>query len=40
MRQAATRGSGEEPSLRVFAIPMRTRFRGVTSREGVLVRGA
>jgi O-succinylbenzoate synthase len=25
--------------LRVFAIPMRTRFRGVTRREGVLVRG-
>jgi O-succinylbenzoate synthase len=25
--------------LRVFAIPMRTRFRGVTRREGALVRG-
>jgi O-succinylbenzoate synthase len=25
--------------LRVFAIPMRTRFRGVTLREGALVRG-
>jgi O-succinylbenzoate synthase len=25
--------------LRVFAIPMRTRFRGVTRREGVLLRG-
>ncbi|GAA3741700.1 O-succinylbenzoate synthase [Spinactinospora alkalitolerans] len=25
---------------RAFAIPMRTRFRGVASREGVLVRGA
>lgn len=25
--------------MRVFAIPMRTRFRGVTRREGMLVRG-
>ncbi|MQY09001.1 o-succinylbenzoate synthase [Actinomadura sp. RB68] len=25
--------------MRVFSIPMRTRFRGVTRREGVLVRG-
>jgi len=26
--------------VRVFAIPMRTRFRGITLREGVLLRGA
>lgn len=26
--------------LRVFSVPLRTRFRGVTLREGVLVRGA
>src|SRR6185503_20684668 len=25
---------------RVFAIPMRTRFRGITVREGMLLRGA
>jgi o-succinylbenzoate synthase len=28
------------PELRVFSIPMRTRFRGITVREGALVRGA
>ena len=28
------------PDLHVFSIPMRTRFRGITVREGVLVRGA
>ncbi|WP_275888125.1 o-succinylbenzoate synthase [Nocardioides houyundeii] len=27
------------PELRVFSIPMRTRFRGITVREGALVRG-
>jgi O-succinylbenzoate synthase len=27
------------PDRRVYAIPMRTRFRGITVREGVLVRG-
>ncbi len=27
------------PSLRAFAIPMRTRFRGITVREGALLRG-
>ncbi len=27
-------------SARVFAVPMRTRFRGVTVREGMLLRGA
>ena len=25
--------------VRVFAIPLRTRFRGITVREGVLIRG-
>ena len=28
------------PDLHVYSIPMRTRFRGITVREGVLVRGA
>lgn len=28
------------PELRVFAIPLRTRFRGITVREGVLLEGA
>lgn len=27
------------PTLRAFAIPMRTRFRGITVREGALLRG-
>ena len=27
------------PSLRAFAIPMRTRFRGITVREGALIEG-
>ncbi len=27
------------PGLRAFAIPMRTRFRGITVREGVLIEG-
>ena len=27
------------PSLRAFAIPMRTRFRGITVREGALIQG-
>src|SRR5258705_5052922 len=27
------------PGLRAFAIPMRTRFRGVTVREGALIEG-
>jgi O-succinylbenzoate synthase len=27
------------PSLRAFAIPMRTKFRGITVREGALLRG-
>ena len=27
------------PTLRAFAIPMRTRFRGITVREGALIRG-
>jgi O-succinylbenzoate synthase len=27
------------PELRVFSIPLRTRFRGITEREGVLVEG-
>ncbi len=27
------------PTLRAFAIPMRTRFRGITVREGALMRG-
>ena len=26
-------------SLRAFAIPMRTKFRGITVREGALIRG-
>ncbi len=26
-------------SLRAFAIPMRTRFRGITVREGALIEG-
>ena len=26
--------------MRVFSIPLRTRFRGITVREGVLVEGA
>ncbi|MFC4564245.1 o-succinylbenzoate synthase [Nocardiopsis mangrovi] len=30
----------EAAAGRAFAIPMRTRFRGVTAREGLLVRGA
>ena len=25
--------------LHVFSIPLRTRFRGITEREGVLLRG-
>ena len=25
--------------MRVWSVPMRTRFRGITVREGVLVRG-
>jgi o-succinylbenzoate synthase len=28
------------PGLRAFAIPMRTRFRGITVREGALIEGA
>src|SRR4051794_21185743 len=28
-----------EPGMNVFSIPMRTRFRGITVREGVLLRG-
>jgi O-succinylbenzoate synthase len=28
-----------EPGLAVYAIPLRTRFRGITVREGVLLRG-
>jgi O-succinylbenzoate synthase len=28
------------PDFHVFSIPMRTRFRGITVREGVLIRGA
>ena len=27
------------PGLRAFAIPMRTRFRGITVREGALIEG-
>ncbi|HEX9537894.1 MAG TPA: O-succinylbenzoate synthase, partial [Streptosporangiaceae bacterium] len=27
------------PGLRAFAIPLRTRFRGVTVREGALIEG-
>ena len=27
------------PAVRAFAIPMRTRFRGITVREGALIRG-
>ena len=27
------------PSVRGYAIPMRTRFRGITVREGALIRG-
>jgi O-succinylbenzoate synthase len=35
-----TQGSAQPAAARhVFAIPMRTRFRGVTVREGMLVRG-
>ena len=26
--------------MHVFSIPLRTRFRGITVREGVLIRGA
>ena len=29
----------EVDDLRVFSIPLRTRFRGITVREGVLLRG-
>ena len=31
--------AGLLPSLRAFAIPMRTRFRGITVREGALIEG-
>ena len=31
--------TGLLPSLRAFAIPMRTRFRGITVREGALIEG-
>lgn len=31
--------SPDAPALPVFSIPMRTRFRGITVREGVLLRG-
>src|ERR1700730_11786644 len=27
------------PGVRAFAIPMRTRFRGITVREGALIKG-
>ncbi len=27
------------PTVRAFAIPMRTRFRGITVREGALIEG-
>ena len=30
----------EEPDVRVWSVPLRTRFRGLTVREGVLLRGA
>ena len=45
-RRASARGAaaadlvmGLLPSLRAFAIPMRTRFRGITVREGALIEG-
>src|SRR5258708_29126700 len=31
--------AGLLPTLRAFAIPMRTRFRGITVREGALIEG-
>ena len=37
--QAGGPGSDLLPSLRAFAIPMRTRFRGITVREGALIEG-
>src|SRR5215467_12504150 len=43
MTAQAARETGDLPellgTLRAFAIPMRTRFRGITVREGALVRG-
>ena len=37
MRAAANEGGGR--GVNVYSIPMRTRFRGITVREGVLLRG-
>src|SRR5215467_4450402 len=43
MTAQAARETGDLPellgTLRAFAIPMRTRFRGITVREGALIRG-
>jgi O-succinylbenzoate synthase len=36
---AASALAGLMPTLRAFAIPLRTRFRGITVREGALLRG-
>ena len=33
------RAAAALPGLRAFAIPMRTRFRGITVREGALIEG-
>ena len=38
-RPAAGELAGLLPSLRAYAIPMRTRFRGITVREGALIEG-
>ena len=38
-RQVRDRVAAALPSLRAFAIPMRTRFRGIAVREGALIEG-
>ncbi|SFK33975.1 o-succinylbenzoate synthase [Geodermatophilus ruber] len=39
MIPAPAGGTGPAPEARVYRVPMRTRFRGITVRDGVLVRG-
>jgi O-succinylbenzoate synthase len=39
VRDAQERVAAALPGLRAFAIPMRTRFRGITVREGALLEG-
>lgn len=39
MRDAQDRVAAVLPGVRAFAIPMRTRFRGITVREGALLEG-